>query len=129
MLVLDTCALVFDALVPERLSQKARNAIEQADREGKLACCDISFWEIAMLVDRGRLDPGTDTVNFIRLMLASRRIRVLPITAEIAHISTTLALHPDPADRLIAAAAIVHRGKLVTTDRKLLDAEDVPTLR
>ena len=49
-LVLDTCALIFDALQPEKLPTRAARAIKQAEDAGQLACSDISLWEIAMLV-------------------------------------------------------------------------------
>ncbi len=121
MLILDTCALVFDSLDPARLSKKAAAAIAQADDAGTLACCDISLWEIAMLVSKGRLDPGTDARKFIQLVLAARNIKVLPITPEIAARSAQSGLcpHDDPADRLIAATTILHKSKLVTSDQKL----------
>ena len=121
MLILDTCALVFDSLDPARLSKKAAAAIAQADDAGTLACCDISLWEIAMLVSKGRLDPGTDSQKFILLVLAARNIKVLPITPEIAVRSaqSDICPHGDPADRLIAASTILHKSKLVTSDRKL----------
>ena len=128
MLVLDTCTLIFDALEPHRLSSRARNAIEAAQREHALACADISLWEVAMLVEHGRLDPGTDTLSFIRLLLDARGIVVKPITAEIASLSVSLSLHGDPADRLIAATAIHHGGVVVTADRGLRTAEVVPTI-
>ena len=75
MILLDTCALVFDALAPERLSAEALRAIEEGEENGSLACCDISLWEIAMLVAKGRLNPGTDALSFLKLVLASRVIR------------------------------------------------------
>ena len=53
MILLDTCVLVFDALAPERLSTEALRAIEEGEENGSLACCDISLWEIAMLVSQG----------------------------------------------------------------------------
>lgn len=53
MSVLDTCALIFDALAPDKQSKKALRAIEQGKKHGELACCDISLWEIAMLVQKG----------------------------------------------------------------------------
>lgn len=121
MLILDTCAIVFDSLDPGRLSKKAAAAIAQADNAGTLSCCDISLWEIAMLVSKGRLNPGTGSQNFIRLVLAARNITVLPITPEIAARSAQpdFCPHGDPADRIIAASTILHKAKLVTSDQKL----------
>jgi PIN domain nuclease of toxin-antitoxin system len=58
MILLDTCTLIFDALTPERLSDRARKALELGEAEASLACADITLWEIAMLVGKGRLDPG-----------------------------------------------------------------------
>jgi PIN domain nuclease of toxin-antitoxin system len=121
VLILDTCALVFDSLDPVRLSKKAAAAIAQADDAGMLACCDISLWEIAMLVSKGRLDPGTDTRKFLQLVLAARNIMVLPITPDIAARSAQLDFcpHGDLADRIIAASTLLNKSKLVTSDRKL----------
>lgn len=121
MLILDTCALIFDSLDPERLSKKAAAAIASADAAGRLACCDISLWEIAMLVAKGRLDPGTNAQEFIQLILAARKIVVIPITPEIAAKSAVAEFcpHGDPADRIIAASTMIHKAKLVTSDRKL----------
>lgn len=121
MILLDTCVLIFDALAPERLTDEALRAMEEGDENGSLACCDISLWEIAMLVAKGRLDPGTDTLSFLKLVLASRAIRPLPITPEIAKISAGDALfaHHDPADRLIAATALHYERPLVTCDEAL----------
>ena len=116
MILLDTCALIFDALAPGRL-----RAIEEGEESGSLACCDISLWEIAMLVAKGRLDTGTDTLSFLKLVLASRAIQLLPITPEIAKISASDALfaHHDPADRIIGATALHYGGQLVTCDQAL----------
>jgi PIN domain nuclease of toxin-antitoxin system len=121
VLILDTCAIVFDSLDPGRLSKKAAVAIAQADDAGALACCDISLWEIAMLISKGRLDPGADSQKYIQLVLAARAIKVLPITPEIAARSAQpqFCPHGDPADRIIAASAIINRSKLVTSDQKL----------
>jgi PIN domain nuclease of toxin-antitoxin system len=130
MIVLDTCAIVFDALSPERLSARARDAIDGAETEGSLACSDISLWEVAMLINKGRLDPGADYLSFMRAVLAARGIRVLPITPEIAQLSVTLpsVVHKDPVDRIIAATTLHQGGVLVTSDDNLLQAAEVPTL-
>ena len=122
MLLLDTCAIIFDALDPARLSQKVLLAINQADETGRLSCSDISLWEIAMLVAKGRLKPGTDSKTFIQLILTVRSIKVLPISPEIAAKSAQpdFCPHGDPADRIIAATALLNKAKLVTSDQKLL---------
>src|SRR3990167_3406103 len=102
MIVLDTCALIFDALTPAKLTKTATKAINQAEKKAQLFCADISLWEIAMLIQKGRLDPGTDTQTFLQTMLQARQIGVLPITLEIATLSTSDAKfnHFDPADRI-----------------------------
>ena len=128
MILLDTCALIYDALTPHRLSRKAKASIESADVEGDLALSDISLWETAMLVRYGRLEAGTSVDKFLRLALTARKIRILPISVEIAALSSSLDLHGDPADRIIAATAIIHRAKLVTSDKLLRRDRAVPTL-
>lgn len=121
MIILDTCALVFDALAPEKLGKKALEQMNKGERDGTLACCDITLWEIAMLIQKGRLKPGTDTVTFLEAALTARNVEVLPITPEIANISSSHPsfTHCDPADRLIAATTIHHKGRLVTCDSRL----------
>jgi PIN domain nuclease of toxin-antitoxin system len=121
MIVLDTNAIVFDALQPTRLSRNARSLIERAHAQDDLACCDISLWEIAMLVSKGRLDPGVPALEFIRLAIAARAICVLGISPEIADLSVSFgdALGADPADRLVAATAVFYRATLITTDSDL----------
>ena len=121
MVILDTCALIFDALTPGKLSRKAKHAIEDGELKNQLACSDISLWEVAMLIKKGRLDPGTDGLSFIKLMLSARGIRVLPINPEIAQLSVSCGdfAHHYPADRIIAATALHHKGMLITCDNHL----------
>ena len=119
-MILDTCALVFDALNPEKLTKKGRKAIEQAEQQSMLFCCDISLWEIAMLIQKKRLNPDVDTQTFLNLTLTARSINVLEINPAIATISTqSIFKHHDPADRLIASTAIHHHAPLLTCDQHL----------
>lgn len=95
-----------------------RRLIERGDEA--LAASDITLWEIAMLIAKGRLDPGTDAGAFIDDVLTSRAVRVLPITPQIAVLAQSRALlHGDPADRIIAATALAHGAVLVTADAAL----------
>lgn len=130
MILLDTCALLFDALSDARLSQRAGTAIEQADQGGRLYLADITFWEVAMLVDRGRLTLDVPPTEFFDSYLCLRQVKVLPITAEIATRSMRFGteVNNDPADRLIAATAVEHGARLVTSDRNLRAASMIDTL-
>lgn len=120
MIVLDTHVLVFDALDPKRLSRGARDAIERGSTSGTLACSDISLWEIAMLVARGRISSNTDAVQLLDDIVQARSIRVLPISPRIAVLAQSDQFeHGDPADRIIAATALAHRATLVSGDARL----------
>ena len=49
MILLDTCAVIWDALDRQQLSIKALNAINKADEFNALIISNITIWEIAML--------------------------------------------------------------------------------
>jgi PIN domain nuclease of toxin-antitoxin system len=128
-IICDTNALLFCVLNPGRLTRKAADALERGRREGTLACSDIVFWEIAMLVAKGRLQLPQPVEAFMDDLMLALDLDVLPITPAIASLSQTLALpHKDPADRLIAATAIVHRAALVTADEHLRQLPGLVTL-
>jgi len=127
MIILDTCVLIFDALTPEKLTTAAKKAITHAEKNDQLYCCEISLWEIAMLIEKKRLSPGTDTQTFLKLILQSRNIQTLGINIEVATVSASHAgyKHFDPVDRLIAATAMNNNAKLVTCDKHLQAVEDL----
>ena len=78
------------------------------------------------MIAKGRLDPGTSAGEFLLDIINARRLRVLPITPEIAVLAQEIGLiQGDPADRLIAATAIHHRARLVTADRTLRELSSV----
>jgi PIN domain nuclease of toxin-antitoxin system len=128
VILLDTCAIIWDALDPGRLSPAAAAAIGGA--EGELVICDISLWEIAMLIRKQRLVVAESASGFIRLALQARNYHVQEITPDIAELSTELdpGVSPDPADRLIAATAILMNAPLVTADERLRRARGLRTV-
>ncbi|MCK5679334.1 type II toxin-antitoxin system VapC family toxin [bacterium] len=127
--ICDTHVLIFWQDDPNRLSIEAKTALEEGLREKSLACSDISFWEIAMLMQSGRLRDdisSTQYMNDLRLVLS---LTVLPITPEIATLSQQYFFnHNDPADRLIAATAIHHKAPLISADRKLKNIESLTVI-
>jgi PIN domain nuclease of toxin-antitoxin system len=122
MIILDTCAFIFDALEPKRLSKVALRTLEKAEEEDQLYCCDITLWEVAMLIRKKRLEVGIGIAEFLHLELSARQIQTLSVLPEIAALSTeSPLLKPctDPADRLIAATTFYHRAGLITCDEKI----------
>ena len=120
MILLDTQVILFDVFESKRLSHRAKQALAEGTESGSLACSDISLWEIAMLGARGRIDARGKTAEFIDRTLQSRSIRVLPITSEIAVMAQSDQFeHGDPADRIVAATALVHGARLVSADARL----------
>jgi PIN domain nuclease of toxin-antitoxin system len=122
VILLDTCAIIWDALSPESLSRNAKEAIEKADQQNALIISDISLWEVAMLIQKERLRTSAPASHLLNLFLASRSIAVRAINPDIAELSVNFGpdMNKDPADRIIAATAIVNNAKLVTADQNLI---------
>jgi PIN domain nuclease of toxin-antitoxin system len=130
MLLVDTHILVWDALTPQRLSSPAVQALSQANQGDGLLISDISLWEIAMLVQKGRVKVNTDCQSFITLILQANNCQVRPITPQIATLSVGFPnmVNQDPADRLILATAAAENVPLMTADQNLQAANIVPTI-
>lgn len=120
--LLDTHALVWLLAGNPRLGGKARKAIQQAASADELYVSAITPWEIAVLVSKGRLVLEQDVGDWVRTALAQPGIRLEPLSPEVAVASTRLPglMHPDPADRIIAATARHLGAALVTADGLLL---------
>jgi PIN domain nuclease of toxin-antitoxin system len=130
MILMDTCAIIWDALEPTKLSEAALAAINEADEHNALIIADISLWEIAMLIKKGRIEIETTAANFMNLYLQSRNIVVQSISPEIAELSVNLSadINSDPADRIIAATSIIYNAQLVTADQNLRNSNLLDTL-
>ncbi|MFC3852248.1 type II toxin-antitoxin system VapC family toxin [Salinispirillum marinum] len=130
VILLDTCAIIWDALDQEKLTENAKNAIAKADEHNALIISDISIWEISMLIKRSRIEVSTTPANFINLFLESRSVSVISISPEIAELSTNFGseINNDPADRVIAATSIIHNARLVTADTNLRQATLIDTI-
>ena len=117
MLTLDTHIVV--ALLNGELTERERDLVTS----DSLGVSDIVLWELAELVELGRLEMDLEDLEF-RMFL--RSVTVLPITIEIARASTELDFTSDPADEIIAATAIVEQSPLLTRDRRILRSRIVP---
>jgi PIN domain nuclease of toxin-antitoxin system len=130
MIAADTHVIVWDALRPEMLSKKAARAISVANEEDGIIFCEISLWEIAMLIKKGRLRVDVGYQEFIRLVSESNRYVFRGITPEIAELSADLNSRgiKDPADAIIAATSVLEKAKLVTADKVLRQSKNIAAI-
>lgn len=82
-----------------------------------------------MLVSRGRLELDRDVRIWLRQSLARPGTMLLDIDPEVAALAVDLEWnHSDPADRLIAAGAIVHGAPLVSKDARMRTLSELRTI-
>jgi PIN domain nuclease of toxin-antitoxin system len=133
VILLDTHVLFWMGNDSKRLSRRAREAIRQA-RQGQgrhnagLAIATITVWELAWLAKNGRIAVAGSVESFVRELVARTILR--PVTPEIAVLAVRLPneFPKDPADRLIAATAMVEGMTLVTADTRIRQSKVVETL-
>jgi len=126
-LLLDTHIWIWSVGSPGRISTIVRDALSAP--ANTLALSPVSVWEALLLSEKGRVELAPDPWSWIRMALATRSLREFPLTHQIALRSRSVRLpHNDPADRFIAATAMVYGLTLVTADRTLLECPDIATL-
>ena len=80
----------------------------------------MSFWEAALLLDRGRITLR-QPVRAMREYLLRTGLKEIPVDGEIAVRAVLLNdFHRDPADRLIVATAL-DGHELMTADENILN--------
>lgn len=132
MIVLDTHALIWWVNDDGQLSDKARKAIEKelSNEAGQVFISTMTAWEIALLVEKGRLTLTMDVKDWIDTVTAIEGVRFVPVDNEVAIQSVRLPgeFHPDPADRMIVALARRLSAALVTSDAKIQAYRHVKTI-
>lgn len=98
------------------LGPVARCLIEDAWRAGQVAVSAISFWEVAMLAQRGRIVLPLPATEW-RSDLLQAGLREIALEGRIAILASQLEIiHRDPADRFIVATSLQHQAALITAD-------------
>lgn len=128
--LLDTHALLWWASEPRRLSLAQRRVVSKASASGQLWVSEISFWEIAALVERGRVRLGLAIDDWLERATAEPLVRRCGISPAIAKELATLVgtVQWDPADRIIVATARILGVALVTCDERIIESGLVPTV-
>ena len=120
VIVLDTHVLIWLRSGDRRLGSTARREIDQALELGDAAASSISFWEVALLAERRRIELDFEVGEWRQLLLREGLLEI-PVNGDIAIRAAKLeGLRRDPADRLIIATAL-EGHQLVTADRQILD--------
>jgi PIN domain nuclease of toxin-antitoxin system len=122
-LLIDTHVWIWLMLATGNLSDETRVVVNRAiaNRQARLSA--ISFWEIAMLASRNRLQLGKPAGLWLRESLQDPAPIVEILSPEIAVESCHLpgGFRSDPADQIIVATARLTGALLLTRDRRILD--------
>ena len=128
-LLLDTHVLVRWLIEAKKLSRTQLRALDTAVARGEpVAFSAVSLLEIAVLASGERPALKIPLDEFFSDLRSNPVFLVLPLTWEIASDVASLGVLRDPADRAIAATARVHRLRLVTSDRRIIDSSLVQVL-
>ena len=121
MILLDTHIWVWWVNESAELTAEIRQALQAHVAHG-VGVSIISCWEVAKLVERGRLHLTLPVESWIEEALAFPGVQLLELTPRIVVESTQLPgeFHRDPADQLIVATARIYDVPLLTADGKVL---------
>ncbi|MFT3881455.1 MAG: type II toxin-antitoxin system VapC family toxin [Gemmatales bacterium] len=114
-LLLDTHTFLWFVLNDSSLSTKAKSLIE--DPANDILISPASYWEIAIKVNRKKLDLLAPYDDFMQRGIIGNDFDVLPIEAKHTSRLTTLPQHhKDPFDRLLVSQALVEDVHVISVD-------------
>jgi len=118
--LLDTNALIWLLEDAAELGDRATEEIDRAARTAHVLVSAASFWEVAMLVTKKRIEVRCPVPQW-RLDALRLGIEEVQLDGELVIDAVALPdLHADPADRFVVATALRRQAKLVTSDARLL---------
>jgi PIN domain nuclease of toxin-antitoxin system len=131
LILLDTQVLVWFAQEDRRLKDPAKLLIEQKAAADEAMISPISFWEVAMLVDKGKLPLGHRPLDWMETILDGVGFRIEPLAPIITIDAGSLPgdIHGDPADRIIVATARHLGCPLLTTDHEIIEYAKIGHLK
>jgi len=119
--LMDTHVAVWLMGRDQRLGYGARELVEAEAGDDAVLISAYSFWEVSMLVQRGRLQMAQSVAGW-RQRVLDLGICEIPVSGDIAILAAELEDFPrDAADRIITATALMQGATLITADAKILE--------
>ena len=119
-ILLDTHALVWLLEGEDRLGPESRRLADAAATADSLLVSAMTFWEVAMLARRHRLVLAQPVATW-RQRALEMGVDEIALSGDISILATELKdFPPNPADRIIAATALVYGATLITADTSVL---------
>ncbi len=121
-LLLDTHIALWMESGNERLRDSTRVLIDECRRAGgTIFLSAVTAWEIALLVDGGRIEIDIPVEAWVRRFIDRPGVESAPLNYAAAARAYTLfhLEHRDPADRLLISSAIELACPLVTYDDRI----------
>ena len=113
--LLDTHAIVFWQQ-RENMPVSLQTMLDHAAVKGLVLISSISFWEIALLVKKGRLEIDNVTIWKNDILRFSNVQLISPDVGDMISSANLPSHHKDPFDRLLVAQATREKAILVTKD-------------
>lgn len=124
-IILDTCALLWWSLDPDKLSDSALVAIEQMEKAKNGITPSMAIWEIAIKVKNKKLDLGVPLDTYVTKLKQSDVIQIIPVDEDILIKSVNLQWsHRDPVDRIMVAIALYNGFSIITKDLAIREFYD-----
>jgi PIN domain nuclease of toxin-antitoxin system len=128
VIVLDTHVLLWWALDPGQLSKRATAALREMEQEGGYAS-SVSIWELGIKIERRKLELPLTIEEFARRIERGGIVELVPVDTRVWLRSLSLDwVHPDPADRVIVATALIKQVPVLSKDRAVRSCREVATV-
>ena len=114
-LLLDTHILIWTAIKPEKLSQRATQLL--LDDSNELYLSYASIWEMQIKLGLGKLDLKVPLPTLIEAQQKTNNLQLLTISlSHLYKINDLSSHHKDPFDRLIIAQSLSEEMPVISTD-------------
>ena len=114
--LLDTHAALWWAAGSPRLSERAKNIIQNGDN--KIFLSVVSVWEASIKSALGKMQLPGEPGPFFQALAQRSSFTVLPVQlSHAAHVYSLPPVHKDPFDRLLISQAMVDKLVLISDDQ------------